>query len=164
MEKLLVSRCLLGHKVRYDGGAHGPFDLLQHWQDEGRIVALCPEVAGGLATPRPPAEIPGGQGAQVLDGNLPVLTDSGEDVTSAFVAGAEIALQLVRQHGLRVAVLKARSPSCGNTHNYDGSFSGTLVDGEGVTAALLRRAGVRVFNETQLTEAAAELVRLEQGS
>lgn len=164
MEKLLVSRCLLGHKVRYDGGAHGPFDLLQHWQDEGRIVALCPEVAGGLATPRPPAEIPGGQGAQVLDGNLPVLTDSGEDVTSAFVAGAEIALQLVRQHGLRVAVLKARSPSCGNTHNYDGSFSGTLVEGEGVTAALLRRAGVRVFNETQLTEAAAELVRLEQGS
>lgn len=164
MEKLLVSRCLLGHKVRYDGGAHGPFDLLQHWQDEGRIVALCPEVAGGLATPRPPAEIPGGQGAQVLDGNLPVLTDSGEDVTSAFVAGAEIALQLVRQHGLRVAVLKARSPSCGNTHNYDGSFSSTLVEGEGVTAALLRRAGVRVFNETQLTEAAAELVRLEQGS
>lgn len=164
MEKLLVSRCLLGHKVRYDGGAHGPFDLLQHWQDEGRIVALCPEVAGGLATPRPPAEIPGGQGAQVLDGNLPVLTDSGKDVTSAFVAGAEIALQLVRQHGLRVAVLKARSPSCGNTHNYDGSFSGTLVEGEGVTAALLRRAGVRVFNETQLTEAAAELVRLEQGS
>ncbi len=164
MEKLLVSRCLLGHKVRYDGGAHGPFDLLQHWQDEGRIVALCPEVAGGLATPRPPAEIPGGQGAQVLDGNLPVLTDSGKDVTSAFVAGAEIALQLVRQHGLRVAVLKARSPSCGNTHNYDGSFSGTLVEGEGVTAALLRRAGVRVFNETQLTEAAAELVRLEEGS
>jgi uncharacterized protein YbbK (DUF523 family) len=164
VEKLLVSRCLLGHKVRYDGGAHGPFDLLQHWQDEGRIVALCPEVAGGLATPRPPAEIPGGQGVQVLDGNLPVLTDSGEDVTSAFVAGAEIALQLVRQHGLRVAVLKARSPSCGNMHNYDGSFSGTLVEGEGVTAALLRRAGVRVFNETQLTEAAAELVRLEQGS
>lgn len=163
MEKLLVSRCLLGHKVRYDGGAHGPFDLLQHWQDEGRIVALCPEVAGGLATPRPPAEIPGGQGAQVLDGNLPVLTDSGEDVTSAFVAGAEIALQLVRQHGLRVAVLKARSPSCGNTHNYDGHFNGTLVAGEGVTAALLKRHCVRVFNETQLAEAAAELARLEQG-
>lgn len=162
MEKLLVSRCLLGHRVRYDGGAHGPYDLLQHWQDEGRIVPLCPEVAGGLPTPRPPAEIPGGQGDQVLDGQRPVLTDSGADVTAAFVAGAEIALLLVRQHGLRVAVLKARSPSCGNTHNYDGSFTGRLVAGEGVTAALLRRAGVRVYNETQLAEAAAELARLER--
>ncbi|WP_252273604.1 DUF523 domain-containing protein [Pseudomonas subflava] len=164
MEKLLVSRCLLGHRVRYDGGAHGPYDLLQQWQDEGRLVPLCPEVAGGLPTPRPPAEIPGGQGGGVLEGRLPVLTDAGEDVTAAFVAGAEIALRLVRQHGLRVAVFKARSPSCGNTHNYDGSFSGTLVEGEGVTAALLRRHGVRVFNEGQLAEAAAELARLEAES
>ncbi|MEO4046821.1 DUF523 domain-containing protein [Pseudomonas sp. CAU 1711] len=163
MEKLLVSRCLLGHKVRYDGGAHGPFDLLQQWQDEGRIVALCPEVAGGLPTPRPPAEIPGGQGGGVLDGRLPVLTDGGEDVTAAFVAGAETALRLVRQHGLRVAVLKARSPSCGNSHTYDGSFGGVLVAGEGVTAALLARHGVQVFNESQLAEAAAELARLERG-
>lgn len=162
MEKLLVSRCLLGHRVRYDGGAHGPFDLLQRWQDEGRVVPLCPEVAGGLPTPRPPAEIRGGQGAQVLDGARSVLTDEGTDVTAAFLAGAEAALRLARQHGLRLAVLKARSPSCGNTHNYDGSFSGTLVEGEGVTAALLRRAGIRVFNENQLVEAAAELARLEQ--
>ena len=161
MEKLLVSRCLLGHRVRYDGGAHGPYDLLQHWQDEGRIVALCPEVAGGLPTPRPPAEIPGGQGGGVLDGRLPVLTDDGADVTAAFVAGAKIALRLVDHHGLRVAVLKARSPSCGSTHTYDGSFGGQLVEGEGVTAALLKRHGVRVFNETQLAEAAAELARLE---
>ena len=164
MEKLLVSRCLLGHRVRYDGGAHGPYDLLQQWQNEGRLVPLCPEVAGGLPTPRPPAEIPGGQGGGVLEGRLPVLTDDGEDVTAAFVAGAEIALRLVQQHGLRVAVLKARSPSCGNSHNYDGSFSGTLVEGEGVTAALLRRHGVRVFNEGQLAEAAAELARLEAES
>lgn len=161
MEKLLVSRCLLGHKVRYDGGAHGPYGLLQRWQEEGRVVPLCPEVAGGLPTPRPPAEIPGGQGGGVLDGTLPVLTDAGDDVTAAFVAGAEAALALVRRHGLRVAVLKARSPSCGNTHNYDGSFGGRLVEGEGVTAALLRRAGVKVFNEQQLAEAAAELDRLE---
>ena len=89
MQKILVSRCLLGHRVRYDGGAHGPFDLLQQWLDEGRVVALCPEVAGGLPTPRPPAEIPGGQGSAVLDGQLPVLTIDGEDVTAAFVDGAE---------------------------------------------------------------------------
>lgn len=164
MEKLLVSRCLLGHKVRYDGGSHGPFEQLQHWQDEGRLVPLCPEVAGGLPTPRAPAEIIGGQGGEVLAGRLPVLSNDGTDVTAAFLAGAETALRLVQQHGLRIAVLKARSPSCGNLHNYDGSFTGQLVAGEGVTAALLRRHGVQVFNENQLAEAAAELEKLESGA
>lgn len=163
MEKLLVSRCLLGHPVRYDGGAHGPLAPLQHWQAEGRVIALCPEVAGGLPTPRAPAEIAGGQGARVLDGQLAVRTIAGEDVTAAFVSGAEQALKLVREHGIRLALLKARSPSCGNLENYDGSFSGVRVPGEGVTAAALRRAGVRVFNEAQLDQLAAELARLEQG-
>jgi uncharacterized protein YbbK (DUF523 family) len=161
MEKILVSRCLLGHRVRYDGGAHGPFDLLAVWQAQGRIVPLCPEVAGGLPTPRPPAEIPGGQGGAVLDGRLPVVTDSGEDVTRAFVAGAAAALELIARHGIRLAVLKARSPSCGNVENYDGSFSGTRVAGEGVTAAALKRAGVAVFNETELHEAQRLLAALE---
>lgn len=161
MEKILVSRCLLGHRVRYDGGAHGPFDLLAVWQAQDRIVPLCPEVAGGLPTPRPPAEIPGGQGGAVLDGRLPVVTDSGEDVTLAFVAGAEAALELIARHGIRLAVLKARSPSCGNRENYDGSFSGTRVVGEGVTAAALKRAGVAVFNETELDEAQRLLAALE---
>lgn len=161
MHKILVSRCLLGHRVRYDGGAHGPFDLLQQWLDEGRVVALCPEVAGGLPTPRPPAEIAGGQGAQVLDGRLPVLTIDGADVTAAFVAGAQQALELVQAHGIRLALLKARSPSCGNLENYDGSFSGVRVAGEGVTAALLRRAGVQVFNEQQLDAARQALQTLE---
>lgn len=162
MQRVLVSRCLLGHRVRYDGGAHGPFAPLQQWLAEGRVIALCPEVAGGLATPRPPAEIRGGQGAAVLAGRVPVLTVAGEDVTAAFLAGAEQALALVREHDIRLAVLKARSPSCGNLENYDGSFSGVRVPGEGVTAALLRQAGVSVFNEAQLAEAAAELARLEQ--
>lgn len=161
MHRILVSRCLLGHRVRYDGGAHGPYDLLQQWLDEGRVVALCPEVAGGLPTPRLPAEIAGGQGAQVLDGRLPVLTIDGADVTSAFVAGAQQALALVHEHGIRLALLKARSPSCGNLENYDGSFSGVRVAGEGVTAALLRRAGVQVFNEQQLDEARQALQVLE---
>jgi len=161
VQKVLVSRCLLGHRVRYDGGAHGPFDLLQQWQAEGRVIALCPEVAGGLPTPRPPAEIPGGQGAQVLDGLLRVLTIDGEDCTEAFVSGAQQALELVRQHGIGLALLKARSPSCGNLENYDGSFSGVKVAGEGVTAALLQRAGVQVFNETQLAQASLALAELE---
>ncbi|KFX70704.1 purine nucleoside phosphorylase [Pseudomonas taeanensis MS-3] len=161
MEKILVSRCLLGHRVRYDGGAHGPFDLLERWQAEGRVVALCPEVAGGLPTPRAPAEISGGQGVQVLDGQLAVMTVDGEDVSAAFLAGAEQALTLVERHGIRLALLKARSPSCGNRENYDGSFTGVRVAGEGVTAALLRRAGVRVFNEDELAAAEAAVRELE---
>lgn len=150
MQKILVSSCLLGSPVRYDGGAHGPYSLLQQWQAEGRVVALCPEVSGGLPTPRPPAEIPGGQGAAVLDGQVPVVDVNGRDVSSAFRAGADMAVQLASRHGIRFAVLKARSPSCGNQETYDGSFSGNRVVGEGVTAAALRRRGVRVFNENEL--------------
>ncbi|MDO9215737.1 MAG: 2-thiouracil desulfurase family protein, partial [Lacisediminimonas sp.] len=87
MQKILVSACLLGQPVRYDGGAHGPFAALLQWQQQGRVVALCPEVAGGLPTPREPAEILGGQGGQVLDGLIAVRTVTGEDVSAAFVAG-----------------------------------------------------------------------------
>ncbi len=157
MQKILVSRCLLGHRVRYDGGASGPFDLLQHWLDEGRVVPLCPEVAGGLPTPRAAAEIPGGQGSEVLDGQAAVITTDGEDVSAQFLSGAYQALALVREHGIRVAVLKANSPSCGNLFTYDGSFSGVKVPGEGVTVALLKRHGVQVFSELELSEAAAAL-------
>ncbi|WP_103309860.1 MULTISPECIES: DUF523 domain-containing protein [unclassified Pseudomonas] len=160
MEKILVSRCLLGHRVRYDGGASGPFDQLQHWLDEGRIVALCPEVAGGLPTPRAAAEIPGGQGGQVLDGHAAVITTDGEDVSAQFLSGAYQALEQVREHGIRIAVLKANSPSCGNLLTYDGTFSGVKVSGEGVTAALLKRHGVQVFSELELAEAAAALKAL----
>lgn len=162
MEKILVSRCLLGHRVRYDGGASGPFDPLRHWLDEGRVVPLCPEVAGGLPTPRPAAEIPGGQGARVLDGDAAVITTEGEDVSAQFLSGAYQALALVREHGIRIAVLKANSPSCGNLLTYDGTFSGVKVRGEGVTAALLKRNGVRVFSELELAEAASALEALNE--
>jgi len=157
MQKILVSRCLLGHRVRYDGGASGPFDQLQQWLDEGRIVPLCPEVAGGLPTPRAAAEIPGGQGGEVLDGQARVITTGGDDVSAEFLSGAYQALELVQKHGIRIAVLKANSPSCGNLLTYDGSFSGVKVSGEGVTAALLKRNGVLVFSELELAEAAAAL-------
>ncbi|AZO85122.1 purine-nucleoside phosphorylase [Stutzerimonas stutzeri] len=161
MQKILVSRCLLGHRVRYDGGASGPFDQLQQWLDEGRIVPLCPEVAGGLPTPRAAAEIPGGQGAQVLDGQAAVITTEGEDVSAQFLSGAYQALELVQKHGIRIAVLKANSPSCGNHLTYDGTFSGVKVDGEGVTAALLKRHGVQVFSEVELPQAAQALAALD---
>jgi uncharacterized protein YbbK (DUF523 family) len=160
MHRILVSRCLLGHRVRYDGGASGPFDQLQLWLDEGRVVPLCPEVAGGLPTPRAAAEIPGGQGAQVLDGEAQVITTLGEDVSAQFLSGAYQALELVQQHRIRIAILKANSPSCGNRLTYDGTFSGVKVSGEGVTAALLKRHGVQVFSELELAEAAQALSAL----
>jgi uncharacterized protein YbbK (DUF523 family) len=160
MQKILVSRCLLGHRVRYDGGASGPFDQLQQWFDEGRVVPLCPEVAGGLPTPRAAAEIPGGQGAQVLDGQALVTTTEGEDVSAQFLSGAYQALELVQKHSIRVAILKANSPSCGNRLTYDGTFSGVKVSGEGVTAALLKRHGVQVFSELELPQAAQALAML----
>ncbi|BBR51944.1 MULTISPECIES: DUF523 domain-containing protein [Pseudomonas] len=153
LPRVLVSACLLGQPVRYDGRDSGHPDLLQRWQAEGRVVPLCPEVAGGLPTPRPPAEIPGGQGAAVLDGQAQVVTVTGLDVSEAFLAGARQALALVREHGIRVAVLKAGSPSCGNRLTYDGTFSGVKVPGEGVTTALLRREGVLVFSELELEDA-----------
>ncbi|MBJ2200841.1 DUF523 domain-containing protein [Pseudomonas carnis] len=160
MEKILVNRCLLGHKVRYDGGASGPFDPLAAWQAEGRVVAICPEVAGGLPTPRPSAEIPGGQGIDVWEGRAQVLTAEGEDFTSAFLDGARQALALVQRHHIRIAILKANSPSCGNLLTYDGTFSGVKVSGEGVTAALLKRHGVQVFSELELPQAAIALTQL----
>ena len=138
MEKILVSRCLLGHPVRYDGGGFDPQAQLLRWQDEGRVVAVCPE-------------------AMVLDGLLPVRTIEGQDVSRAFVSGAEQAVQLAASQAIRFALLKARSPSCGNHENYDGSFTGTRVRGEGVTAAALRRAGVRVFNESEIEQLATLL-------
>ncbi|TYO75287.1 DUF523 domain-containing protein [Pseudomonas sp. CK-NBRI-02] len=153
LPRVLVSACLLGQPVRYDGRDSGHPDLLQRWQAEGRVVPLCPEVVGGLPTPRPPAEIPGGQGAAVLDGQAQVVTVTGLDVSEAFLAGARQALALVREHGIRVAVLKAGSPSCGNRLTYDGTFSGVKVPGEGVTTALLRREGVLVFSELELEDA-----------
>ncbi|WP_338583742.1 DUF523 domain-containing protein [Pseudomonas sp. MAG733B] len=161
MQKILVSRCLLGHRVRYDGGASGPFDQLQAWLDEGRVVPLCPEVAGGLPTPRAAAEIPGGQGSEVLEGHASVITTEGEDVSAQFLSGAYQALELVQQHGIRIAILKANSPSCGNLLTYDGTFSGVKVSGEGVTAALLKRHGVLVFSELELAEAAQVLAALD---
>ena len=160
MQKILVSRCLLGHRVRYDGGASGPFDQLQQWLDEGWVVPLCPEVAGGLPTPRAAAEIPGGQGSEVLEGRTSVITTEGEDVSAQFLSGAYQALELVQKHGIRIAVLKANSPSCGNLLTYDGTFSGVKVRGEGVTAALLKRHGVLVFSELELAQAAQALAAL----
>jgi uncharacterized protein YbbK (DUF523 family) len=118
--------------------------------EEGRAVLVCPEVDGGLGTPRPPAEIVGGDGADVLRGRARVITDEGVDVTDAYVKGAERALAAARKAGATSAILKARSPSCGVGRIYDGSFSRTLEAGDGVTAALLQANGIDVVSDEDI--------------
>jgi uncharacterized protein YbbK (DUF523 family) len=163
MEKILVSACLLGAKVRYHGGdAASDHPILRRWLEEGRLVVVCPERDGGLPTPRPAAEIVGGDGHAVLARVAIVTTSNGVDVTAAFREGAEVALQLVQQHRIRLAVLKDGSPSCGSSSIYDGTFSGTRAAGRGVTSALLEAHGVRVFSDTAIEAANAWLEELKE--
>jgi uncharacterized protein YbbK (DUF523 family) len=151
-ERVLVSACLAGRECRYDGSSNHDA-LVARLLASGRAVLACPEVDGGLGTPRPPAEIVGGDGDDVLDGRARVVTRAGADVTSAYIAGAHRALRTAVRAGATFAVLKAKSPSCGASGVYDGTFSRTLTDGEGVTAALLRRNGIRVITEEELRTA-----------
>lgn len=141
MHKILVSSCLLGAPVRYDGrGQQLLHPQLITWQQQGRIVAFCPEIAGGLSTPRDPAEIINGK----------VITNTGDDVTTEFKLGAQQALRLCQQHNIRFALLKESSPSCGRNTIYDGSHSGIKVIGMGLTASLLENNDIKVFSEQQM--------------
>ena len=146
----LVSACLLGIPCAYDGRGRLVEALLPP-VTRGQIVPICPEVAGGLPVPRPTAEIVGGDGSDVLDGRARVVTKAGDNVTAAFLRGAERALAVARQHTIPTAILRQRSPSCGSTCIYDGTHSGTVRTGQGVTAALLRRHGVTVYAEDDLS-------------
>ena len=154
MERVLVSACLLGSKVRYNGSFrldHHP--VLARWQSEGRIVQICPEVAAGFSTPRPPAEIQGaGDGHAVLQGHGRVIEQTGSDVTNLYRDAGQLALDLARETGCRYAVLTDGSPSCGSNFIYDGSFSGARVAGQGTTTALLQENGIRVFSEDRIGE------------
>ncbi len=158
MSKLLISACLLGDPVRYDGRSK-PLSHpgLAALVDAGRVIPFCPEVAGGLPVPRPAAEISATGGGAVLDGEARVRTRDGRDVTENFLAGARRALALCSRHDIRVAVLTESSPSCGSEQIYDGSFARSLVAGSGVTAALLRRHGVAVFGQHRLDAALERL-------
>lgn len=166
MESVLVSACLLGEAVRYNGGdMRCENGILQRWLREGRVVSVCPEVAGGLPVPRPRAEIADGAGGgQVLAGNAGVLDSNGRDVTASLVRGAEQALARARARQIRIAVLKEGSPSCGTHFIFDGTFTDTRLPNTGVTAALLKQAGIHVFSETQLAEADALLKVFEAGN
>ncbi len=149
--KILISACLLGEPVRYDGQSKSINNpSLEALNRQNRIVVFCPEVAGGLSTPREAAEIQSRLAVRVI-------TRSGQDVTENFQAGAKLALDLCRQHNIRIAILTELSPSCGSNQIYDGSFSRERINGMGITTALLRQHGIKVFNQYQFNEAVAEL-------
>ena len=151
MEKMLVSACLLGERVRYNGIVKNfESHILASWNRRGCAVAICPEVAGGLPVPRPSSEISGSDGYQALNGNKKVINIKGQDVTKYFLDGAQKALELASLFGIRLAILKEGSPSCGSNYIYDGSFSGIKKPGKGVTAALLEENGIRVFSEREI--------------
>lgn len=135
---VLVSACLLGVSCKYDGG-HNRNEQVTALKERFHLVPVCPEQLGGLPTPRIPSEIRDGR----------VFAKDGTDVTENFARGAHEALRLAQLAGCRCAVLKARSPSCGSGVIYDGTFSGTKTEGDGVTAALLKRQGIRVYTEDE---------------
>ena len=137
--KILISACLLGVRCRYDGASKA-CPGVEELARKHTLIPVCPEQLGGLPTPRPPAE---------RQGEL-VVTHSGADVTEQYRRGAEETLRLCRLFGCEAAVLKERSPSCGSGQVYDGTFSGTLTAGDGVTAALLKEHGIPVYGEGDL--------------
>jgi uncharacterized protein YbbK (DUF523 family) len=146
LKKKIVSACFAGVHCRYDQG-HCRVQDIQQLVEQGEAVAICPEQMGGLATPRNPAEIVGGDGDDVLDGKAQVIDNQGNDVTQQYVDGAYQALKIAQSVGATEAILKEKSPSCGSAMIYDGSFQGKKRPGPGVTTALLRRNGIVVEAE-----------------
>ncbi len=141
--------------MRYDGSdllLEHP--LIKHWAKQAKLISICPEVAGGMSTPRSPAEINKGDGNSVLKQKARVMNIKNQDVTQFFVEGANKALELAQQNNCVAAILTERSPSCGSHQVYDGSFSGKKIKGKGVTSALLEQHGIKVFNQNQLEELA----------
>jgi uncharacterized protein YbbK (DUF523 family) len=150
---IIVSSCLLGVCARYDGG-HNACALLLRYAGRGQFLPLCPEQLGGLPTPRRPAEITGGDGAAVLTGRARVVSRDGDDLTAAFIRGADQLLAIAGTFPVTAAILKARSPSCGVGRIYDGSFSRTQTAGSGVTAAALAERGLPLYTEETIDEKA----------
>ena len=150
---ILISACLAGRNVKYNG-SNNAVPWLCEWieRHKEQVLLVCPEVMGGLPTPRLPAEI---QFLEADSGAAPekrrVVNKAGEDVTEQFLLGAEKVLELVEQYHITTAILKANSPSCSGFYIYDGTFSGTKVAGKGITAALLMEQGVKVYSEEMLT-------------
>ncbi len=139
----LVSACLVGVNCNFEGKNWLNPKLLEEFL-KGELFPVCPEVLGGLPVPRVPAEIQGGDGSDVLSGKAKVVNERGVDVTSQFVAGAFAALRIAQSVGAKEALLIEKSPSCGCGLIFDGTFSDKCIEGDGVTAALLKKNGIKV--------------------
>lgn len=149
--KILVSACLMGFKVRYNGSEKQAVEAtLARWQQEGRLVIHCPELAAGLPVPRLSAEINGGTGIDVMRNAARITESDGTDVTGHYQLAAWLALRAAQGAGCRAALLTDGSPTCGSRAIYDGSFSGQRQPGMGVAAALLTEHGIKVFSEQEL--------------
>lgn len=147
----LISACLLGHKVRYDGRDCLVKELVDHLLPD-QYVTICPEVSGGLPIPRPAAEIQSGDGRDVLLYQAHVIDINGTDVSDAFIKGAYAALDLAQRFQATHVILKATSPSCSSKLIYDGSFTGNKIQGDGVTAALLKQHDIEVMTEDEFLQ------------
>jgi uncharacterized protein YbbK (DUF523 family) len=142
----LVSACLAGIRCTYKGG-HKLERKILRLVEESKALPVCPELLGGSGIPRPNCEIKDGDGEDVLDGRAKVITRSGRDISKILIKGAKRTLGIAKKYGIKKAVLKSKSPSCGCARIYDGTFSRRLKKGDGVTAALLRRNRISVFTE-----------------
>ena len=152
-EKILISSCLLGSPVRYDGNSKPIYsNIINLWQQQNCLVTICPEMSGGLPVPRPAAE-------KQPDGRI--ITIRGQDVSAQFHQGAQNALALCQQHQIKMAILKQFSPSCGSQQIYNGSFNGTKITGMGITAELLQQHNIKVFCELTLEQAALYYQKLK---
>lgn len=145
----IVSACLAGIKCRYDGETK-PCSKIIELVQQGKAVPVCPEQLGGLPTPRIPQEIQGCSGEEVLDGKCKVMNKEGTDVTENFIKGAEETLKIARLVSAEEFIGKSKSPSCGCGRVYDGTFSGKLIEGDGVTTAFLKRNGIKVITEEDI--------------
>ena len=148
----LISACLLGIKCAWDATNRYRDERALQLLENDILIPVCPEQLGGLKTPRPPQEIQEGSGEDVLNGKCRVKNLNGEDVTREFIRGAGETLRIARLLKVRQFIGKSRSPSCGCRQIYDGTFSGKPVDGDGVTAALLKRNGIKVITEEDLRQ------------
>ena len=146
---ILVSACLLGHNVKYNGNNNHNQAVIDFLVDK-EYLPICPESAGGLTIPRLPSEINGGTGTEVLGGTATVINQKGLSVTEAFLKGAKSLENILKQYDVTMAILKENSPSCGVTAIYDGTFSKQKIPGMGVTAALLHSHGIPIYSEKNL--------------
>ncbi|WP_446897574.1 DUF523 domain-containing protein [Clostridium sp. LBM24168] len=148
---IAVSACLCGINTRYNGSNSLNSRILK-LMESGKIIPFCPEQLGGLSTPRLPCEISGGCGSDVIEGNAIIIDSKGRNLTDKFLRGAYESIKICRKCNIKTAILKSKSPSCGYGEIYDGSFTGNRIIGNGVTAEIFIRNGIKILKEREIAD------------